>query len=184
MSVGFIGGRTRPLERIVLYQSGRSLNAWSSVGDSIADTVDGQHLWCEVQLFQPGRFGLSLYFVNPERRSARNQEKPRDHLVEIFSDTPVTPPIPKGDYWREFGKRADEWAIQSEPLAGSRVLDFGDGVSKRFELAGPGTYLVKIDKNYSRKIDLCAVWIDRLGTNVSPTSIPEMSTKQTPYLVP
>ena len=95
----------------------------------------------------------------------------------------VKTPISQGD-WRELGKRADAWSAQSEPLAVSRVFDFNDGVYKRFELAGPGTYLIKVDKNYSRKIDLCAVLIDRLGATVLPTTIPEMTADQVPDTMP
>jgi len=197
--VGFVGNRTRPLEQATLAQAhthhahgpdepcDHSLNSWSCVGNAVPKTGDGQHLWCELKLTQPGRYGLSLYFVDPDavpKKNAKTVEKPRDYLVEIFSEPPPSKTrIPRSD-WQEPGKRADEWAAESPPLAVTRVLDFGDGVYKIFELVGPGTYLVKIDKNYSRKIDLCAVLVDRLDTNVQPMNVPDMEAGQTSDEIP
>jgi hypothetical protein len=198
--VGFVGKRTRPLESTTLIQDmshhhgsdeprdhAASLNAWGCVGKAVPKTADGQHLWCEIQLPKPGRFCLSLYFVDPNsmpKRSARSQEKPRDYFVEIFPEPPpARTRIPRGD-WEEPGRRADEWAAGSEPLAASRVLDFGDGVYKRFALAGPGTYFVKIDKNYSRRVDLSAVFIDRLDADVPIIDIPYMAPDQTSDFMP
>jgi sugar lactone lactonase YvrE len=231
--VGFVGNRTRPLERITLVQShahhhhdthahvhdhghhdhdhshhgvhedheehgehkeheaphehhknhesvAKNLTAWSSNGNTVPKTYDGQHLWCEVKLNKPGRYYLSLFFVDPDIISNKN---PRDYLIKILPEIPV-PKIrtPKGD-WQELGRRADEWAAEQTPLAVSRVTDFGNGVYQRFELAGAGTYYVKIDKNYSRKIDLCAIFIDRFEAE-TPSEMPEKTTEQTPDTIP
>jgi hypothetical protein len=198
--VGFVGNRTRPLERKTLIRemprhrhsdephgSMTSLDAWICGDNAVPKTADGQHLWCEVQLSQPGRFDLSLYFVDPDavpKANIKTHEKPRDYLVEIFPEPPPSRTrIAKSD-WQESGRRAGEWATQSESLAVSRVLDFGDGGYKRFALTGPGTYLVKVDKNYSRRIELCAVLIDRLDAGVSPIDIPDMAPDQTSDLMP
>ncbi|MDR2757606.1 MAG: hypothetical protein LBC20_18100 [Planctomycetaceae bacterium] len=228
--VGFVGNRTRPLERITLVQShthhhheahehnhnhdhhgtndqhnehekhdeheehgehhehhesvAKNLMAWSSNGNGVPKTYDGQHLWCEVKLNKPGRYCLSLFFVDPDIITNKN---PRDYLIQILPEIPV-PKIrtPKGD-WRELGRRADEWAAEQTPLAAARVTDFGNGVYPRFELTGSGTYYIKIDKNYSRKVDLCAVFIDRLDVDAPSeilSEIPEKTTEQTPDIIP
>ena len=196
--VGFVGNRTRPLERATLAQAHTHhrhapgepcdhapLGAWSSEGNAVPRTGDGQHLWCELKLTQPGRYGLSLYFVDPDavpRRNAKAPERPRDYLIEIFPEPPPSRTrIPRGD-WQEPGRRADEWVDQTEPLAVTRAVDFGDGMYKNFEIVGPGTYLVKIDKNYSRKIDLCAVLIDRFDSE--GTTVPDMASDQTSDTIP
>ncbi|MDR2706325.1 MAG: hypothetical protein LBC02_11160 [Planctomycetaceae bacterium] len=239
--VGFVGNRTRPLERITLIQThphaphhhddhnhshhdhdhsgvhehhdeqekhkehgehnehdehkehdeheghheshesvSKTLTAWSSNGSTVPKTYDGQHLWCEVKLNKPGRYCLSLFFVDPDIISNKN---PRDYLIQILPEIPV-PKIrtPKGD-WQELGRRAGEWAAEQSPLAVSRVTDFGDGVYQRFELVGSGTYYIKIDKNYSRKIDLCAIFVDHLDEE-TPSEMPEKTTEQTPDIIP
>jgi hypothetical protein len=226
--VGFVGNRTRPLERITLVQSHahhhhdhdhnhdngtaehheaehhdaehhdadhheeneehtkheesaeKSLTAWSSNGNGVPRTYDGQHLWLDVKLNKSGRYRLSLFFVDPDVIA---NKKPRDYLIQILPEIHA-PKIrtPKGD-WQELGRRADEWAAVQEPLAVSRVTDFGDGVYQCFELAGAGTYYVKIDKNYSRKVDLCAAFIDRLDEETT-SEIPEKTTEQTPDTIP
>jgi sugar lactone lactonase YvrE len=198
---GFIGNRTRPLERITLaaakehhhrhhgdshdehgeFEKKGSLTAWSCDGYSVPRTYDGQHLWCEVKLNQPGCYVLSLFFmelINPT-------DRPRDHLIEVFPAPPASKTrIPKGD-WEELGRRADEWGANQTPLAVSRITNFHEGTFKRIELAGQGTYYIKIDKNYSRKIDLCAVLIDRLDSDVPDHSeMPEKSQKQTADVIP
>ena len=82
----------------------------------------------------------------------------------------------------EPGRRADEWSAEREPLTVTRVVDSGDGVAKNFNLTGPGTYLIKIDKNYSRRVDLCAVRVDRFDAQVP--DIPVMATGQTTDKLP
>jgi hypothetical protein len=186
--VGFVGNRTRPLESMTLPQGdGLTLNTWQSFGSGVAPTADGQHLWCEVQFAQPGRYGLSLFFVDPDaipRQNVRTQAPPRDYLVEIFPEPPpARTRIARSD-WQEPGRRADEWATQTQPLAVTRAIDFGDGVYKRFELAGPGTYYVKIDKNFSRMIDLSAVLIDRLDVESPSIDDFDMTTEQPPDTIP
>jgi sugar lactone lactonase YvrE len=200
--VSFVGNHTRPLERMTLIQSHahhhhhghdeeheeheaeeheeKSLTAWSSNGNAVPRTYDGQHLWCEVKLNKPGQYRLSLFFVDPDVIA---KKRPRDYLVQIFPEIPV-PKIrtPKGD-WQELGRRADEWAAAQEPLAVSRVTDFGDGVYKNFELAGAGTYYIKIDKNYSRKVDMCAVFIEHSETKI-PDGMPDKTTEQLPDVIP
>ena len=190
--VGNVGNRTRPLERVTLspvhhhhdgddHNHPPALTAWSSMGNTVPRTADGQNLWCEVKLNQPGRYELSLYFVDPE--PTKEQKESRNYLVEIFPEMP-TPKIriPKND-WQELGKRTDEWSAQTEPLARYRVTDFRDGIYVRFSLPGPGTFLVKIDKNYGRKADLCAVLIDKSGVD-DVTEIPAMSSDQSDDKIP
>jgi sugar lactone lactonase YvrE len=204
--VGFVGNRTRPLERITLVQSHAHrhhsgehhhddehqhtspLTAWSSNGNAVPRTGDGQHLWCEVKLNKPGRYILSLYFVQPKmavNKEGKISESPRSYLIEIFPEpTASRTRTPKND-WLELGRRADEWATEQSPLAVSKVTDFHDGVYKRFELMGAGSYYVKIDKNYSRKIDLCAIFIDQLDREFPQTiREPDMSSEQTSDKIP
>ncbi len=210
--VGNVGNRTRPLERVALSHvhhhhddnsreeqatngseslqrsgssqspDGRSLTAWSSTGSTVPRTADGQHLWCEIKLNQPGRHELSLCFADPVVENDRVKEV-RDFLIEIFPEMP-TPKvrIPKND-WQELGKRFDEWATQTEPLVRCRVADFRDGIYERFALTGPGTYMVKIDKNYGRKVDLCAVLIDKTDAADLPEP-PIMSSDQSSDNIP
>jgi len=189
---GSVGNRTRPLERITLASLPHHhhdddepcehlpLAAWSSVGNAVPKTGDGQHLWCEVKLTQPGRYGLSLYLVDPDaalNRNAKTPFAPRDYMIEIYPEPPATRTRIARSDWQEPGRRADEWSAEREPLAVTRAVDFGDGVYKNFEIAGSGTYLVKIDKNYSRRVDLCAVLIDRLDAQVP--NLPVMASDQT-----
>ena len=188
--VGNVGNRTRPLERVTLspvhhHHDGDdhtpALTAWSSMGNTVPRTADGQNLWCEVKLNQPGQYELSLYFVDPE--STEEQKDSRDYLVEIFPAMPAPKiRIPRND-WQELGKRTDEWAAQTEPPARYRVADFRDGIYVRFSLTGPGTDLVKIDKNYGRKVDLCAVLIDKTGAG-DAIKLPVMSPDQTDDEIP
>ncbi|MDR1480187.1 MAG: hypothetical protein LBJ00_14725 [Planctomycetaceae bacterium] len=158
----------------------KNLTAWSSNGSTVPRTYDGQHLWCEVKLSKSGRYRLSLFFVDADIIANKN---PRDYFVQILPEIPASLiHVSKGD-WRDIGRRADAWAVEREPLATSRVTDFGNGVYQHFELAGAGTYYVKIDKNYSRKVDLCAVFIDCLDVE-TPTAMPEKTTEQTPDIIP
>lgn len=198
--VGFVGNRTRPLERITLLRGtcnhdhaheeceDNAVTGWSSVGNGVPRTYDGQHLWCEVKLNEPGRYALSLYLIDPDAvtlRDGKIHERPRDYLIEVFPDFPPTRARTKNADWQELGRRADAWSAESDPLLVSRVLDFGDGMYKRFELAGPGTYYVKIDKNCSRKIDLSAVFIDRLDVETPDVSdMPEKTEEQTSDIIP
>lgn len=192
--VGNVGNRTRPLERTILVRPDKSnpdrpaITAWSSVGNTVPKTADGQHLWCEVKLNNPGRYRLALFFLDADtavKKERKTQMFPNDYLVEIFPEPgDAKGRIPKGD-WQEQGRRADQLGIEEQPLARARVHDFGDGVYKNFELAGPGTYYVKIDKNYSRKVDLCSVLINRLDSERSASgNIPEMSTDQSSDVIP
>jgi len=48
------------------------------------------------------------------------------------------------------------------PLERSRVCDFWGGVHKQFALKGPGSYFVKIDRNYSFNTILSAVMIRQI----------------------
>jgi len=199
--VGNVGNRTRPLERVTLssihhhhhdgddhdhdHSTEQALTGWSSTGDTVPRTADGQHLWCEVKLNQPGRHELSLYFADPEPNRSQTKET-RDYLIEVFSNMPASKiRIPKND-WQEPGRQADGWAAQTEPLARSRVVDFQDGIYERFALTGPGTWLVKIDKNYGRKVDLCAVLIDKTDADdtTDTMELPVMSEDQSSDEIP
>jgi hypothetical protein len=186
---GYIGNRTRPVERVTLPahagHDGQPLTAWNSAGFSAPKTMDGQHLWLDVKLNQPGLYDLTLYFIDPDADTvSKTLEKPRDYLVEVFSE-PVHSQtrLPKGD-WSEFGRLVDEMATLQEPLSVARVIGFRDTVGKKFVLAGPGEYYVKIDKNYSRCIDLCALVLDRRGQEKSSDPLPEMNLEQTPDKIP
>ncbi len=200
--VGNVGNRTRPLERTVIVRSAHSHDhdhahehgheenatpgqtAWSSVGNTVPKTYDGQHLWLEVDLKQPGHHRLSLYFVDPDEQRAKREKSalpPRDHLIEIFPEPKIR--IPKTD-WLDLGKRLDLLATEQTPLAKARVTDFAYGVYKNVDLAGPGTYFVKIDKNYSRRIDLCSVHVDLVDSDAKNDSMPEKTEAQAPDMIP
>jgi len=193
--VGNVGNRTRPLERVTLssphhhhedkeldHSREPVLTGWSSIGNTVPRTADGQHLWCEVKLNQPGQYELSLYFVDPASVGEQAKET-RDYLIEIFPEMP-TPKvrIPRHD-WQELGKQTDEWATHSQPLAHCRINDFQGGVYSRFALVGPGTYLVKIDKNYGYQVDLCAILIDKIDAD-DLTELPLMSGDQSADDIP
>ncbi|MDO5554812.1 MAG: two-component regulator propeller domain-containing protein [Planctomycetia bacterium] len=129
----------------------------------------------------PGFFNADSR-LSPEAGGVLTQSM--EQLKRDSSTSPVMQKtrIPKGD-WQEAGKRVDEWASVCDPLAVTRVMDFPDGVHKRFMLAGPGTYYLRVAKNYSRKIDLCAVLVDRSEGDPTP-EWPSMTPEQTSDDIP
>lgn len=59
------------------------------------------------------------------------------------------------------------WArrvMASRPLAGTRVANFWNGVYSRFLLAGPGQYMIRLERNSSLNTEISGIFIDPADT--------------------
>lgn len=107
------------------------------------DTWEGPDLWLDITV-PAGTQRISLYFVNYDGHGA--YQRRRDFGVEVKAHAPTIA------------------AADAAPaLARTRVTNFYHGVYKQFLVAGPGTYFIKVDRNYSNVGKLSAVFFDRIA---------------------
>jgi hypothetical protein len=117
------------------------------------DVNDGPDLWVSVQVPE-GIHRLSLYFVNSSHDKFDNVgsafldscTKYRDYDLQLFP-----------------GENKDGRIDINSPLARARVTDFWGGVYKQFLLGGPGSYVLRINRNRSFETRLQAVFLDRVA---------------------
>lgn len=113
-------------------------------------TYDGPDLWLAVTV-PAGAQRVSLYFVNKDGHSGRNQV--RDYTLELKAPALTVD------------------AAEGEPtLARARVQNFWGGVYKQFAVQGPGQFWIKIERGGSHVTILQGVMIDTLGP--APHSAP------------
>ena len=121
---------------------GRTQSEIDDHGEAYSGSVDGPHIYIDVTVPE-GMFRLSLYFNNKDGHWGPN--KFRDYVISIFrkkTDLPV-----------------DKY---QNPLASCFLHEFRNGVYKQFSLKGPGTYLVKIDRNSSFNTILPGLFLDKM----------------------
>ncbi|MDR2706353.1 MAG: hypothetical protein LBC02_11300 [Planctomycetaceae bacterium] len=128
---------------------------WNDHGEAYPWTKDGPDVWYLLDLNHAGVFDVSMYFYNKDGHSGANRM--RDYLIEIY-------PSPKAwDYELNdrtvYSELAEKQVSKMPPLAKARVNMFWGGVHKKFTLAGPCSYFVKIDRNYSFNTIISAVMI-------------------------
>ncbi len=116
---------------------------WDDHGETYPMYREGPDLWIEV-IVPTGVHRLSMYFFNKDGHNSQNRF--RDYEIELR---------PLANTFAE--------AEAIRPLASARVRDFWGGVHKRFVVAGPGKYLVKVDRNYSFNTIISSVMLDRLA---------------------
>lgn len=192
---GNIGNRTRPVERIILpieeksqtwsllpQDKERTSSFWRLAGNIVPHNYDGPHLWLSVELKRPGLWFCTLYFIDSIKYTMAMREDEwirHDYLVEVY---------PRDSFWdtnlgwEELAKRSEEYASITPPLAKTRVQNFSDGVHKRFVMVGPGSYLIRIDKNFGLPVELAGVMVDPALPNGSRGNGADFSAK-TPSVV-
>ena len=131
---------------------------WDDHGETYPLSMDGPDLWYLLDIKHPGVFQVSMYFFNKDGQDGRNRL--RDYIIEIY---------PSPQQWQGVFEDYPKFAVMAEgqasampPLARSRVCDFWGGVHNQFVLKGPGSYFVKIDRNYSFNTIVSAVMIQQI----------------------
>ncbi len=143
----------------------RRETTWDDHGETYPVAYQGPDVWVRVHLKKAGLWQVSLYFFNKDGHAGANRQ--RDYVAQVYSIA------------RVFGKAATNqplsartfpinhrsltwarWAMRTRPLAQGRVVNFWGGVYLRFLLAGPGQYMVRLDRNASLDTILQAVLID------------------------
>jgi hypothetical protein len=120
--------------------------------------MDGPDLWYLLDIKHPGVFQVSMYFFNMDGHDVHSRF--RDYMIEVY-------PSPqkwrdKFDDWVMFSELAEKQIAKMPPLAKSRMHDFWGGVHKQFILKGPGSYFVKIRRNYSFNTMLSGIMIQQV----------------------
>ncbi len=116
---------------------------WNDAGGRYPRLFDGPDMWLKVRI-PKGLYRLSFYFHNKDGQSGINDT--RDYLVQLY---------PKGN------SPAQAWAYQ-RPLATSRVMQFWGGMYCRFLISGPGTYQVRLDRNYGYWMTVAGMFLDHI----------------------
>ena len=117
---------------------------WNDAGGYYPRFFDGPDMWLRVQI-PNGLYRLSFYFHNKDGETGINDL--RDYSVEIY---------PKGT------SPVYAWAKQ-HPLARNRVMQFWGGVYCCFLIRGPGTYQVRLKRNYSHWMTVAGMFLDRIA---------------------
>jgi streptogramin lyase len=150
---------------------GRKQSEWDDHGEVMPLGLDGPHVYGTLKA-PPGRYYLSLYFVNKDGHWGWNRL--RDFTVSVK----VTP---LGDKtFHELGlpnHNAEAWFNQCPGGAQSRVRDFWGGVYKRFYVdTGKESYItIKVDRNHSFCTILSGIFLDPVG---------DLCGREGPYLMP
>ncbi|MDR1478962.1 MAG: hypothetical protein LBJ00_08470 [Planctomycetaceae bacterium] len=128
---------------------------WDDHGEVYPLTKDGPDIWYLLDIKHTGIFEASMYFYNKDGHDHANRL--RDYVIEVypspkawsgvFEDRPV------------YGELAEKQVSKIPPLSKARVNMFWGGVHKKFTLAGPGSYFVKIDRNNSYNTIISAAMI-------------------------
>ncbi len=143
----------------------RRETTWDDHGETYPIAYQGPDVWVRVHLKKAGLWRVGLYFFNKDGHAGANRQ--RDYVAQVYSIASI------------FGKAATNqplsartfptnhralawarWAMRTSPLAQGRVVNFWGGVYLRFLLAGPGQYMIRLDRNASLDTILQAVFID------------------------
>ncbi|HTV47291.1 MAG TPA: two-component regulator propeller domain-containing protein [Phycisphaerae bacterium] len=174
---------------------------WDDHGEAYPVTFQGPDIWVKVNLLNPGIYRLSLYFVNQDGHSGSDRN--RDYKVGIYAvqngiaQYLQIPLLMSRAFARN--PQALAWvnsAMRTAPLAQQRVANFWNPVYIRFAVAGPGEYMVHIDRNYSLNTELAGVFVDNAdaprtqfddqamvgfgGINYQPPEVPQQYLQQNP----
>ncbi|MGC8624761.1 MAG: ligand-binding sensor domain-containing protein [Phycisphaerae bacterium] len=117
---------------------------WNDADGYYPRFFDGPDMWLRAQI-PKGLYRLSFYFHNKDGETNKNDL--RDYCVEIY---------PKG------ASPARAWAGE-QPLAHNRVLQFWGGMYCCFLIKGPGTYQVRLKRNYSFWMTVAGMFLDRIA---------------------
>ncbi len=117
---------------------------WNDAGGLYPRFFDGPDMWLAVAI-PKGLYRLSFYFHNKDGETGKNDL--RDYSVEIY---------PKG------ASPVHAWADQ-RPLASSRVMQIWGAMYCSFLIKGPGTYQVRLKRNYSYWMTVAGMFLDRIA---------------------
>ena len=92
-----------------------------------------------------------------ERQRAAGSPPARVPTPRVQSNPLQFPDNPQASAWAR-------WALASPPLAQARVLQFWNGVYVRFVLAGPGQYMVRLNRNSAFNEIISGVFVDPVDT--------------------
>jgi hypothetical protein len=131
----------------------RRQSEWDDHGEAYPANKEGPNINVRIRVPE-GVHRVSAYFFNKDGHAQKNRF--RDYLLTLYRyKIPVdltekeTPPFYQPD--------------NLKPLGRARVCDFWGGVYKIFIVAGPGDYLLRIEKNNSFNTNVCGIFIDKLG---------------------
>lgn len=160
----------KPDNRNVLYcptDATRTEAEWDDHGEVYSRTFDGPDVWTIARVPE-GTQTISLYFFNPNGREKNNGH--RDYLIEVRhwkSRLPaaVVTRVRSPDKYRlpEDCREQELKEVLKTPVqARCRVTDFaGGGVFKTFIVEGPGTFYIRVCRNYSMNTILNGVFLSR-----------------------
>lgn len=146
---------------------------WDDRGEAYPLEHEGPDLYVNLAIKDPGIYRVAFYFINKDAHELQwkgidglqGANRNRDYLMEIKNWTPTA--LDTGpEVWPQYRKQRDwvpsdaEYAAQPT-LAQCRVHDFLGGVYKRFLLAGPGRYRVRIQRAYSHNTICSGIFFDR-----------------------
>jgi hypothetical protein len=138
----------------------RRESEWDDQGEQDDRLIEGPDIWLTVKV-PGGDHRLSLYFMNKDGHTRSTRF--RDFIVQLI-------PAQVGV---DFRATYDSPTLLPA-VAETRVENFWPGVYERFEVSGPGTFYVKIDRNYSLNTIIQGVFIDPLGGKATAAAPPWM----------
>ncbi len=133
--------------------------------DSYPPSWEGPDLWVNVEV-PKGVHVLSLYFQNYDGQTG-SDNKLRDYELEILQPADT-----------------QELTLKGTPLARARATDFLGGVYKKFAIAGPAKYVVRIKRNRSYVTKLLGLFIDRAVADPSAKQLPIPGYEKVKYAAP
>lgn len=160
----------KPDNRNVLYcptDATRTEAEWDDHGEVYSRTFDGPDIWAIARVPE-GTQTISLYFFNPNGREKNNGQ--RDYLIEVRSWKSRLPAavITRVRSPDKYGLPEDcreqelKDVLKAPVQARCRVTDFaGGGVYKTFIVEGPGTFYIRVCRNYSMNTILNGVFLSR-----------------------
>ncbi len=151
----------------------RRETTWDDHGETYPVSYQGPDVWVRVHLKKAGLWRVSLYFFNKDGHAGANRQ--RDYPVAVYSAArafahAASVPLLTA---RTFPTNRQamawaRWAMRTRPLAQGRVVNFWGGVYLRFLLAGPGQYMIRLDRNASLDTILQAVLVDSADAPPTP----------------
>ena len=149
---------SRVLKGLTTWGVDRRQSEWDDHGEVYPMSQDGPHIYCSLDI-PAGLFYLSLYDVNKDGRAGANrfrdfqisvrQHPGRASLDQHFGNTTVI---------RSFYDL--EQFNQKPELARGRIVDFYEGVYKRFLVRGPTKLTIEVNRNHSYNTILPGVMLD------------------------
>ena len=149
---------SRVLKGLTTWEVDRRQSEWDDHGEVYPTSQDGPHIYCSLSL-PAGLFYLSFYDVNKDGRAGANRF--RDFQVSIR-------PHPGRESLDQHLKNLTiirsfydiEQFSQKPELAHGRIVDFYEGVYKRFLVRGPMKLTIQVNRNHSYNTILPGVMLD------------------------